>query len=68
MSVIQSAYAVPTRWGLLGMLCSALVALFLFNPSVATADEVKQIKLSEKQMQGFIAVSESIAQLYDGAS
>jgi hypothetical protein len=52
MSVIQSAYAVPSRWGLLGVLCSALLALFLFNPSVSTAQEVKQIKLTEKHMQG----------------
>jgi hypothetical protein len=68
MSVIQSAYAVPSRWGLLGVLCSALLALFLFNPSVSTAQEVKQIKLTEKHMQGFIAVSEPMEQLYDGVN
>jgi hypothetical protein len=68
MSVIQSAYALPTRWGLLGVLCSALIALFLFNPSVSSAQEVKQIKLTEKQVQDFIAVAGSVAQLYDGAS
>src|ERR1700738_1210577 len=65
MSVIQSAYALPTRWGLLGVLCSALIALFLFNPSVSSAQEAKQIKLTEKQVQDFIAVAGSMAQLYD---
>ena len=35
---------------------------------MATAQEVEQIKLTEKHMQGFIAVSDSVAQLYDGAS
>jgi hypothetical protein len=68
MSVIQSAYAVPTRSGLLGVLISALLALFLFNPSIATAQEVKQIKLTEKHVQAFIAVSEHMAQLYDGVN
>ena len=29
---------------------------------------MKQIKLTEKHMQGFIAVSEDMAQLYDGAN
>ena len=50
------------------MLFSALLALALFPPSVVTAQEVKQIKLTEKHMQGFIAVSDSVAQLYDGAN
>ena len=50
------------------MLFSALLALPLFHPSVATAQEVKQIKLTEKHMQGFIAVSEDMAKLYDGAN
>jgi hypothetical protein len=60
---IRGSYALGvTRYAVLG------VSRALSYPSVATADEVKQIKLSEKQMQGFIAVSESIAQLYDGAS
>ena len=68
MSAIQNAYAVPTRWGLLSVVCSALLALFLFNPSVSSAQEVKQIKLTEKHVQGFIAASEPMAQLYDGVN
>jgi hypothetical protein len=68
MSLIRSGYAVSRCWGLLGMLFSALLALPLFHPSVATAQEVKQIKLTEKHVQGFIAVSEDLAKLYDDAN
>ena len=68
MSLNRSRYALSRRWGLLGVLFSALLALAPVHPSVATAQEVKQIKLTEKHMQGFIAVSDSVAQLYDGAS
>ena len=50
------------------MLFSALLALALFNPSVSSAQELKQIKLTEKHMQGFIAVSEDLAKLSDGAN
>ena len=35
---------------------------------MASAQEVKQIRLTEKHMQGFIAVSEDVARLYDGAN
>ena len=55
-------------WRLLGVLFSALLALALFYPSVSSAQEVKQIKLTEKHMQGFIAVSEPMEQLYDGVN
>jgi hypothetical protein len=65
MSLSRRRYAVSRRLGLLGVLFSALLALTLFPPSVATAQEVKQIKLNEKRMQGFIAVSEDMAKLSD---
>ncbi len=68
MSLIRNGYAVSTRRGLLGALFSALLALALFDPGVATAQEVKQIKLTEKHIQGFIAAHEEMAQLYDGAT
>ena len=68
MSVIRSRHAVSRRSGLLGVLFSALLALALFNPSVSSAQELKQIKLTEKHMQGFIAVSEDLAKLSDGAN
>ena len=68
MSLIRSGYAAAKRWGLLAVLFSALLALSLFHPSVAAAQEVKQIKLTEKHVQGFIVVSEHMAQLYHGAN
>src|ERR1700726_171630 len=68
MSLIRSEYAAARRWGLLTVLFSALLALSLFHPSVAAAQEVKQIKLTEKHMQGSIAVPEHMAQLYHGAN
>ena len=68
MSIIRRGYAVSRCWGLLGMLFSALLALAVFHPAVATAQDVKQIKLTEKHMQGFIAVSDDMADLFDGAN
>ena len=54
------------RW-FLGALFSALLALALFDHGTATAQEVKQIKLTEKHIQGFMAASKDMAKLYDGA-
>src|SRR5205809_5343790 len=67
MSLIQSGYAVSTRRGFLGVLFPALLALALFDTGSATAQEVKQIKLTDKHIQGFMAAYEDIARLYDGA-
>src|SRR6266481_3557624 len=68
MSLIRNGYAVSTRRGFLGVLFSALLALGLFDPGAATAQEVKQIKLTEKNVQGFMAAYDDIAKLYDGAN
>jgi hypothetical protein len=46
---------------------SALLALALFGPGAATAQEVKQIKLTDKHIQGLMAAYEDIAKLYGGA-
>ena len=67
MSLIRNGYAVSTRRGSLGVLFSALLALALFDPGAVTAQEVKQIKLTEKHIQGFVAASKDMAQLYEGA-
>ena len=67
MSLSRNGYAVSTRRGSVGVLFSALLALALFDPSAATAQEVKQIKLTEKHIQGFLAASKDMAQLYNGA-
>jgi hypothetical protein len=68
MSLIRSGNAVSTGHGFLGLLSSALLALALFDPCVATAQEVKQINLTEKQIQGFITAHKEIVQLYDGTT
>ena len=67
MSLIRNGYAVSTRRESLGVLFSALLALALFDPGAVTAQEVKQIKLTEKHIQGFVAASKDMAQLYEGA-
>src|SRR5262244_59547 len=67
MSLIRKGHAVSTRGGFLGALFSALLALALLHPGAAIAQEVKQIKLTEKRIQGFMAASKDMAKLYDGA-
>ena len=67
MSLSRNGYAVSARWEFFGVLFSALLTLALFDPGAATAQEVKQIKLTEKHIQGFMAASKDMARLYDGA-
>ena len=57
MSVIRSRYGFPVL-GIAGGVVLGGSRAALFHPSVANAQELKQIKLTEKHMQGFIAVSE----------
>ena len=52
MSLIRNGYVVSTRRGFLGGLFSALLALALFDTGAAIAQEVKQIKLTEKRISG----------------
>jgi hypothetical protein len=66
-SFVRNGYAVSARRGFLGMWFSALLALALFGPGAATAQEVKQIKLTDKHIQGLMAAYEDIAKLYGGA-
>ena len=67
MSHIRNGYVVFARRGFLGGFVSALLALTLFDPGAAIAQEITQIKLTEKRIQGFMAASKDIAKLYDGA-
>jgi hypothetical protein len=67
ISFIRNGYAVRTGCGFLGVLFSASLALALFGHGTATAQEVKQIKLTDKHIQGFMAAYEDIAKVYDGA-
>jgi hypothetical protein len=66
MSLIRYRREVLARWKFIGVLFSALLALALFDPGAATAQEVKQIKLTEKHIQGFMAASKDMTRLYDG--
>lgn len=68
MSLIRNGYAVSTRRGFLGVLFSALLALALFYPGAATAQQVKQIKLTEKHIQDFMAAYKDVAKLYESAN
>ena len=67
MSLIRNGYPVSTRRGFLGVLFSALLTLALFDSGAATAQELKQVKLTEKHIQGFMAAYDAIAKLYYGA-
>jgi len=59
---------IRNRRGFLGALCSVLLALALFDPGTATAQAVKQIKLTDKHIQGLMAAYEDMAKLYEGAN
>ena len=59
MSLIRSGYAGMGHG--FGSVVRRL-ALALFDSGVATAHEVKQIKLTEKQIQGFITAHKEIVQ------
>ena len=68
MSFIRNGYALSTRRRFLGLLFFAVLALVLFVPRAATAQEVKQIKLTETQIQSFMAAYDDVARVYDGAA
>ena len=68
MSLIRNGYPVSTRRGFLGVLFSALLTLALFDSGAATPQELKQVKLTEKHIQGFMAAYDDIAKLYYGAN
>ena len=67
MSLIRNGYAVSTRRGFLGVVFSGLLVVALFDPGAATAQEMKQIKLTDKHIQGFMAAFQDMAKLYDAA-
>jgi hypothetical protein len=67
MLLIRNGDALFMRHGILGVFFSAL-ALALFDPGLASAQEMKQIKLTEKHIQSFIAAHEDMAKLYEGAN
>src|SRR4029434_3392703 len=68
MSLIRNGFAVSTRGGFSGALFSALLALALFDHGAATAQEGKQIKLTEKHIQSFMAAYEDMAKVSESAN
>ena len=68
MSLIRNGYAVSTRRGFLGALFSTLLAFVLLYPGAATAQEGKQIKLTDKHIQSVMAAYENMAKLYENAN
>jgi len=70
MSLIRNS--VSTRRGFLGVWFSALLglslSLSLFDLGACIAQEVKQIRLTEKQIQSFMAAYEDMAKLYHDAN
>src|SRR5438876_3589837 len=68
MSLIRSGYAVSTRGGFLGALFWALLVLARFVSAAATAQEGKQIKLTEKHIQSFMGAYNDMAKLYADAN
>ena len=68
MSLIRNGYAVCTRRGFLGFLFPALLAFALIGPGAATAQETKQIKLTDKHIQSFMSAYKSMAKLYENAT
>ena len=59
--------AISRGRGLWGVLFPALLALTLFVPVVAGAQQVKQIKLTAKQIESFIAADKDMSSLREGA-
>ena len=68
MPRIRNGYTVFTSCGFRAALFSALLAIALFDPAMGDAQEVKQIKFTEKHVQSFIAVSGEMAKLSNGAN
>jgi len=64
MSLIRDGYAASICRSFRVALFPALFGLALFDPGTATAQDVKQIKLTEKHIQGFMAADEEMAKIY----
>jgi hypothetical protein len=66
MSLVPNAVSAPR--GFLAVVFSIFLAAALFHPGATAAQEVKQIKLTEKHIQGFVGASKDMARLYAGAN
>jgi len=65
MSLIKNGCAAYIRRGFSGMMLSALLAFVTSASGAAPAQEVKEIKLTEKHVQGFIAAHDDLTKLFD---
>jgi hypothetical protein len=66
MSFIPNAVSAPRRF--LAVVFSMLLAAALLHPGATAAQEVKQIKLTDKHIQGYVGASKDMARLYAGAN
>ena len=66
MSLVPNAVSAPR--GFLAVAFSMFLAAALLHPGATAAQELKQIKLTEKQIQGFVGASKDMARLYAGAN
>jgi hypothetical protein len=64
MLLIRNGYSASICRSFLVALFPALLGLALFDPGTAPAQDVKQIKLTEQHIQGFIAADEEMAKIY----
>jgi hypothetical protein len=66
MSFIPNAVSAPR--GSFAVVFSMLLAAALLHPGATAAQEIKQIKLTEKHIQGFVGAAKDMARLYAGAN
>jgi hypothetical protein len=66
MSFIPNAVSAPR--GSLAVVFSMLLAAALLHPGATAAQEIKQIKLTEKHVQGFVGAAKDMARLYAGTN
>ena len=66
MSFIPNAVSAPRRF--LAVVFSMLLAAALLHPGATAAQEVKQIKLTDKHIQGYVGAAKDMARLYAGAN
>jgi hypothetical protein len=67
MSLVRNGYALSTRREFLCTSFSAFLGLALFDPSLATAQQGKEIKLTEKHIQSFMAAYNDMVKVYESA-
>src|SRR5262249_60392118 len=66
MPLVPNAVSAPR--GFLAVVFSTFLAAALFHPGATSAQEVTQIKLTEKHIQGYVGAAKDMARLYAGAN